>query len=61
MAIIPEKYTTLSPLQEEYRKFWQRFNELSLIHSEFSSTFKVHLIQSDVTKILPLASHTICF
>lgn len=46
MAIIPEKYTTLSPLQEEYRKFWQRFNELSLIHIEFSSTFKVHPIPS---------------
>lgn len=46
MAIIPEKYTSLSPLQEEYRNFWNHFNALSLNHCEFSSTFKVHPIPS---------------
>lgn len=42
MAIIPEKYTTLSPIQEEYRKFWLYFNSQSLNHRGFSSTFKIH-------------------
>lgn len=46
MAIIPEKYTRLTPLQEEYREFWRKFNELSLHHSAFSSTFKIHPIPS---------------
>lgn len=46
MAIIPEKYTTLSSLQEEYQKFWNHFNPLSLNHSDFSSRFKVHPIAS---------------
>ena len=46
MAIIPEKYTSLTPLQEEYRKFWNHFNHLSSNHSEFSSRFKIHPIPS---------------
>lgn len=46
MSIIPEKYTTLSPLQEEYRKFWLTFNAQSLCHYAFSSAFKVHPIPS---------------
>lgn len=46
MSLIPEKYTTLSPLQEQYRYFWTRFNELSLSHKQFSMTFKVHPIPS---------------
>lgn len=46
MSIIPEKYTSLSPLQEQYRKFWLSFNAQSLSHSAFSSTFKIHPIPS---------------
>lgn len=46
MSIIPEKYTTLSPLQEEYRKFWLTFNAQSLCHYAFSAAFKVHPIPS---------------
>ena len=46
MSIIPEKYTSLSPLQEQYREFWLSFNAQSLCHSAFSSKFKVHPIPS---------------
>ena len=46
MSIIPEKYTTLSPLQERYRQFWLSFNAQSLCHVDFSSTLKVHPIPS---------------
>ena len=46
MAIKPIHQTHLTDLQKMYRKFWERFNSMSLIDPDFSLHFKIHPIPS---------------
>lgn len=46
MAIKPVNTENLTVLQELYRKFWTKFNDISSSNEEFKKEFKVHKIPS---------------
>ena len=46
MAIKPVNTENLTVLQELYRKFWTKFNDISSYNEEFKKEFKVHKIPS---------------
>lgn len=46
MAIKPVKTENLTVLQELYRKFWTKFNDISSSNEDFKKEFKVHKIPS---------------
>ena len=46
MPINPVNTENLSLLQEEYQKFWTKFNYISSCNEDFSKQFKVHNIAS---------------
>ena len=46
MAIKPVNTENLTVLQELYRKFWTKFNDISSSNEDFKKEFKVHKIPS---------------
>lgn len=46
MAIKPVKTENLTILQDTYRKFWTKFNDISSSNDTFAREFKVHPIPS---------------
>lgn len=46
MAIKPVKRENLTLLQETYRRFWTKFNQISSQDANFAFNFKVHSIAS---------------
>ena len=46
MAIKPVKKENLTLLQETYKRFWTKFNQISSQDENFVSNFKVHTIAS---------------
>ena len=46
MAIKPVKTENLTILQDTYRKFWTKFNDISSSNDSFAREFKVHPIPS---------------
>ena len=46
MAVKPVKTENLTALQELYRKFWTKFNDVSACNNDFVKEFKLHKIAS---------------